>query len=96
MLPEAVWRQINPHNWQFHQPGYAVLGTVTHSPIHPDEPAWCWSARVMDDCRADRVQGSFDGKPVPFNMPFFGRAHSFEGARRIVEVLLTETNTYPR
>jgi len=84
---KAVWREIRKYYWQYHAEGYAVFGTIEKyiefGSIKSDNDYYCWSARVMDDCRNDY-------KPIT------GKSLSLEKAKRIVETICIETDTLSR
>lgn len=73
----AKWREMPDGHWQYHAPGYAVYGTI----VPMDDGKWQWDARVMCDC--DR----------PDKQRTRGVALSMDGAKRIVEIICTETGT---
>jgi hypothetical protein len=76
---KPIWEEIPNHNFFiYHTPGHAVYGT-----IYVKNGYYCWSARVMDDCR-------FNHKPI------FGKALSLGKAKHMVEVLLSDTDTLSR
>jgi hypothetical protein len=75
---QLKWRELNNGSWQFLHPGLSVHGDIWKD----KDGLFVWSARVMISCRV----GGFD--------PIRGKAPTFEGARRIVEVLIKETYTH--
>lgn len=76
--PPAEWRMLKEGYWQYWSPGYAVYGTV--APMDGGE-RWIWDARVMFECERPDMQRTK------------GVAKSLEGAKRIVEVVCSETGT---
>lgn len=81
---KAVWRKLKKDYWQYHDPRYAVFGTVEKE-ISPGIPMavdfYCWSAIVVNDCRMDGLK------------PIKGKTRSLKKAKHVVEVLLKETDT---
>lgn len=73
------WAKTDDNIWHYRIP-LAVIGVISASTNKPGK--WWWNARIMCDCQINLSD------PSPQ-----GYATSFEGAKKIVEVLCQETGT---
>lgn len=74
------WRQVKGGWWQ----GEAVMSVCGVVEKETDN-RWRWKARVMLNCRDEFMGPAISGKAL-----------SFDGAKRIVQVLCEETGTIPK